>query len=57
MKPENYLLLFANILLLCAAGTAYCIGFHNRMVACLFATACLCCVSALIIRLKGRHKQ
>lgn len=57
MKRENYLLLFANILLLCAAGMAYFIGFHDRKVAYLFALAFLCCVSALVTILKGRHKQ
>ncbi len=55
--PAKILLIFANIIIVCAAGIGYFVGFHDKKVSYLFAISCLCCILALIMILKKKDKK
>ena len=51
------LLIFANIIIVCAAGIGCFVGFHDKKVSYLFAMSCFCCIIALIMILKNKDKK
>ena len=57
MMLVKILLIFANIIIVCAAGIGYFVGFHDKKVSYLFAMSCLCCILALIVILRNKGKK
>lgn len=49
MMLVKILLIFANIIIVCAAGIGCFVGFHDKKVSYLFAMSCFCCIIALIM--------
>lgn len=57
MMLVKILLIFANIIIVCAAGIGFFVGFHDKKVSYLFAMSCLCCILALIVILRNKGKK
>ena len=57
MMLVKILLIFANIIIVCAAGIGCFVGFHDKKVSYLFAMSCFCCIIALIMILKNKGKS